>query len=85
MKQIQPILFQVKPSKANSERALIISDFLEKINSERKGTKYKQLEPKAVAIKVSHIPTNELRDFYAQCLRSKSGFSKCFFGALKPR
>jgi len=34
-----------------NSRQLIIKDFTDKINSERKGTKYKPLSPKVVAIK----------------------------------
>jgi hypothetical protein len=69
---------------ANSERAELIGQFTNRINSERAGTKYKELNPKFIAVKLGHLRTNEIRDFYKVC--SNGGcFSKVFFGALKVR
>lgn len=70
-------------STANSERAMIVGDILERLNTERIGTKWKPLTARAVAIKVGHVPTNELRDFYKACTIADCGFSKAFFGRLK--
>lgn len=72
--------------KLNSERAEIISRFVEQINKDRIGTKWEPITPKAVALKVGHLKNNmELHSFYKICETSKSGFGKCFFGALKVR
>jgi len=70
-------------SKIVNERQLLIKDFLDKINAERKGTKYKQLTPRAVAIKLSHLSEFDLKYFYKQCDSYKESFSKAFFGMLK--
>ena len=70
-------------SKIVNERQLLIKDFLDKINAERKGTKYKPLSARAVAIKLSHLSEFDLKYFYKQCDSYKGEFGKCFFGALK--
>ena len=79
--------FQISKSKANSFRASEVELFVLELNKERLGTKYKPLAARTVAVKVSHVPTNELHDFYQQCMRYKKekgqAFSKCFWGALK--
>jgi len=69
-------------NKINSERAMLINDFLVEINKEREGTTYKPMTARGVAIKLGHIPTNELYYFYKVCFKSKS-FGRTFFGALK--
>lgn len=71
-----------------TERNVVIKDILEIINSERVNTKYKPLTGRGIAIKVSHIPTNDLyyilsvgKDYKAR----KGSFSKYFFGSLKTK
>jgi len=85
MKQISDIQpsFSLKESKIVNERQLLIKDFLDKINAERIGTKYKPLTARAVAIKLSHLSSFDLKYFYKQCDSYKGEFGKCFFGALK--
>lgn len=74
-------------SRIKSERADIIRQFLEEINKERVGTKYKQLTGRAVAIKVGHLKDNAtLYYFLSECKDYKNrggSFGKYFFGALK--
>lgn len=74
-------------TRIKSERAWIISQFVEEINKERLGTKYKPLSGKAVAIKLSHLKDNgTLYYFLSTCkdYRNRHGsFSKMFFGSLK--
>ena len=74
-------------SKIKSERAFIISQFVEEINKERVDTKFKPITGKVVAIKLSHIKDNNtLYYFLSTCRDYKNrynSFSKCFFGALK--
>lgn len=89
---IQPLLLKLDKSnevKIRSERAFIVSQFVEEINKERLGTKYKQLNGRAVAIKLSHIKDNgTLYFFLSQCKDYKNrhgSFSKYFWGALKIR
>ena len=71
---------------ANSERASLIEEFVNEINKERIRTKYKMLEPKVIAIKLAHVPTQDLYRFLSTCKDYKArnqSFNKCFFGALK--
>lgn len=72
-----------------SERADLIKQFLDFINIERVGTKYKPLTAKAVACKLGHIKDlDTLYYFLSECkdYKKRNGsFSKYFFGALKVR
>ncbi len=74
-------------SKIRSERAWIISQFLEEINRERIGTKYKPMTGRGVAIKLGHLKDNHtLYYFLSECRDYKNrggAFSKRFFGSLK--
>ena len=88
MKEIKNIIrdYNIQTSKAKSERASIIQEFVEEINLERKDTKWKAIKPVVVAVKLSHLKTNELYPFLSQCRDykiRKGSFSKCFFGCLK--
>jgi len=77
--------------KINSERAYVISMFVEELNKTA-GTKYKigdvwkvqqEIKPSFVAFKLSHIKLVDLYSFLSQCRQSKSGFNRCFYGCLK--
>lgn len=73
-----------RPQKApRSEREELVGMFLERLNNARLGTKYKPLTGRAVAVKLSHIPTGDLWAFYQQCERANN-FSAYFFWALNP-
>jgi len=78
---------QIDSPKVKSERADILSQYLEHINKERLHTKWKPLTGRGVAMKLSHIKDNQtLYYFLSQCKDYKNrhgSFSKCFFGALK--
>ena len=85
-----PELDKVNKSRINNERASIIAQFVEEINKERfPYKKYKELSPRAVAVKVGHLKDNHtLYYFLSQCNKGKAergSFSKVFFGALKVR
>jgi len=67
----------------SNERQLIVKDILEKVNIERLDTKYRPLTPRAIAVKVGHIKTPDLRDFYYSCLKADCGFSRAFWHSLK--
>ena len=67
-----------------SERAELIKKFLFSINAERKGTKYKPMTAQGVAIKLAHIPTEDLYFCLKSCQQAKS-FGWCFFGMLKTK
>lgn len=77
---------QNKKQGANSERASVIQQFVEEINKERLGTKYKPLSATAVAIKLAHLNLQSLYTFLslARDYKNRQGsFSKYVFGALK--
>jgi len=77
--------FENTKPKINSERSAIIKMFVDRLNAERVGTKYKPLSPAAVSVKLaqSQVKTKEeLYDFYRQCERAKN-FSSYFFWSLK--
>jgi len=88
MKTLQEIIEKKQQIQtgANSERATVISIFVQEINKERTGTKFKQLSPKAIAIKLSHLKLQDLYTFLSLCRDYKNrqkSFSRYFFGALK--
>jgi hypothetical protein len=73
-----------KATGANSERAELIGKFMDRLNADRDGVKYKALTPVAVAVKLAHIMSNsDLYAFYRQCEGAKN-FSRLFWWALKP-
>ena len=77
-------------SKINNERAYIIQEFVDAINLERVDTKWKPVNGRAIAMKLSHIKKKEdLYHFLNACKRykaeGKGSFGQMFFGALKDR
>ncbi len=74
---------------ARSERAEIIKQFVDELNAERDGKKYRKLTPYVVAFQLSHIKNkNDLYYFLAQCRdrkRTNGSFSKYFWWALRPQ
>lgn len=90
----KPITLEVQKSKAKSERADIISKLVDGVNTERPCTyilngKKKTLGKitgRAVAIKMSHIPTKDLYYILSICTDAKNrgqSFSKVMFGSIK--
>jgi hypothetical protein len=72
----------------NSERAELIGYFADQINRERKGTKYRAVTYRYIAVKLAHLSVfdlhylkNQARDYQDR----HGSFSKYFFGSLKPR
>ena len=74
-------------SRITNERQFIISQFVEEINKERDGIKWKKVTGKGIAMKLSHLKDNgTLYFFLSQCkdYKNRSGsFGKYFFGALR--
>lgn len=74
-------------SRITNERQEIISQFVDEINKERIGTKYKPVTGRAIAIKLSILKTNqELYQFLSECrdYKNRQGFfGKRFFGGFK--
>jgi hypothetical protein len=76
----QPVLKKER----TSERAEILREILSTLNRERIGSPYPQMKPVQLAVKISHIPTEDLYFLVKSCQQS-SNFSKCFWGSLKVR
>lgn len=70
------------PLKITSERQELIQRFVDKINLERVGTKWKLVTARQLNVFVSFLPVRDLYWLYAKCERTPS-FSKKFFGILR--
>jgi hypothetical protein len=70
-----------------TERGLLLTEITDTINAERKGTKWKPVTIKQVAVKVGHLKEiSDLTFLLSICKDSKrrcGSFSKCFYGSLK--
>ena len=69
--------------KFSNERQNLIQDFVDRINSDRKGTTYKPATWTQIngLLKNKHVPY--LYGFFKQCQNANCEFSKVFFGTLK--
>lgn len=76
--------YKLPEKKRGSQRADLIQQFVDQINKDRIGTKFKPVTGKGIAMKLSHVKDiGDLYYFYSVCKQYKGGFSKCFFGSLK--
>lgn len=77
----------IAKSKITNERQYVLSLFVEEINKERIGTKFKPITGRAVAMKVSLLKTNyDLYAFLSICKDYKNrhgSFGKRFWGGGK--
>lgn len=85
MKPLDQLLRTRKPvpQKIRGPRDELIQKFTDRLNQARVGTKFKPLTCRAVAVKLSHLPTSDLWPFYRQCESARS-FSAYFWWALRP-
>lgn len=78
---------EFKKPKITNERQAVIKEFVDEINKERIGTKWKPITPKAVAIKLGMLKSNrELYEFLSECrdYKNRNGsFGKRFFGSYQ--
>lgn len=90
MQQISFDMNKYKPTPKKgrrSERGDLLDYFTQEINKERIGTKFKPVQVRYVALKVSHLRLFDLYYLRSICDDSKKRtgkFSVCFFGSLKP-
>ena len=79
--------------KITNERQSVIKQFLAALNA-HSGEKYlkngkwcvvRKVSPSYVAFRLSHLDLQDLYVFLSMCKDSRGGFSKCFYGALKPK
>ena len=73
---------RARPLKLTSERQECIQRFVDKINLERIGTKFRPVTWKQTNGLVAHVKVADLYWLYKECERGGS-FSKKFFGILK--
>lgn len=79
-------------SKMTNERQYAVKKFVDELNKGvgekyKKGEKWFKVKPVNatwIAVKLSHLNVEELYAYFSMCKSSRSGFSKCFYGALKP-
>ena len=71
-----------KPLKLTSERQELIQRFVDKVNVERVGTKFKPVIWRQINGLVAQVKIGDLYWLYKECERGDS-FSKNFFGILK--
>ncbi len=70
-------------TKIVNERQAIIAEFVERINKERIGTRWKPVTGKGIAMKLSHLKKDDLLYFLSECKSARCGFGSAFFGSLK--
>ncbi|HBV00913.1 MAG TPA: hypothetical protein DEF00_00770 [Candidatus Taylorbacteria bacterium] len=71
-----------RPLRITSERQECIQRFVDKINLERVGTKFRPVIWKQINGLVAHVKMGDLYWLFKECERGDS-FSKKFFGILK--
>lgn len=88
--------FTTPKSKASGERGIIIEMFVDALNKEREGTKWKPLTKigiKKLAIDINRHPmlksNQQLYDFYSLCKEAQSrprgSFSGKCYGTVRPK
>ncbi len=73
-----------KPLRITSERQDLIQRFVDKINLERIGTKFKPVIWRQINGLVAHVKQGDLYWLFKECEQGDS-FSKKFFGILKSK
>ncbi|MDO8593916.1 MAG: hypothetical protein Q7R93_00155 [bacterium] len=74
----------VKGLRITGERQELIQSFVDKINLERIGTKFKPVIWRQINGLVAHVKIGDLYWFFKECEQGDS-FSKKFFGILKSK
>lgn len=82
--------YQVQKPKSSitNRRQEIVKEFVDEINKERMGTKWKPVTGRSVALKIAHLSEPDMYYFLSQCRDYKNrhhSFSKCFYGSLKTK
>jgi hypothetical protein len=70
--------------KARSYRESLLNTALKEINKGRVGTDFKPMTFMGIKVKTQHLSDSDLSWLLAHCLKAKCGFSKAWFGSLKP-
>lgn len=72
------------PPQIRSERDELIQKFTDRLNEGRVKDGFKPLTCRAVAVKLAHLPVNDLYFFFQQCNKARN-FGAKFWWALKPK
>ena len=72
--------YQIKKSKITNERQLILQQFLDRLNAERKPP-YPPISSVRLGMKLAHVSTHDLKIFYADANYAKN-FSSYFWWKL---
>ncbi len=59
-------------SKITNQRQELIKKFLDRLNEDRDGSKYKKISPAFVGVKMSFMSESELHRFYGYCNDAKN-------------
>lgn len=82
-KYMDELAVRLRRTRGNaSERQELIQKFVDRINVERTGTKWKPVSWGQINGLLRHLKEEGLHRFYGNCAEAAS-FSKCFFGVLK--
>ncbi len=73
--------FKRLQEKRKTERGELLEYFTEKVNTEWKGTKFKPLTLRFIAVKTAHLDIPDL--YHLKKICDKGNFSQVFFGSLK--
>lgn len=73
--------YQLKKTKITSERQLILGEFLERLNSDRKPP-FKPIAPARLGMLLQFTTTSQLKMFLGDC-KYANNFSKYFWWKMK--
>ena len=73
--------YKIKKSSITNERQLILKEFLDRLNAERKPP-YPPLKPARLGVMMRFMTTSQMKQFLGECNYAKS-FSKFFFWSFK--
>ncbi|HZQ45101.1 MAG TPA: hypothetical protein VFA99_17755 [Acidobacteriaceae bacterium] len=90
MEPIKNLFGQRRPVKPRrvTERGELLEYFLERVNASRRGTKYRPVTIRYIAMKVTAVPTKDLYALKSKMedgLRRGMSASMIFFSELKPQ
>lgn len=72
-----------KINKSGSARAFLVSQFLEELNKDRDGVRFKKLTPQALGVKLAHLKLEDLRWFWDECHQEDKMTKKKIFNSKK--
>jgi hypothetical protein len=80
MKKLDLSQYKIKKSTITNERQLIMKEFLDILNADRKD--YPPLRPSRLGVMFRHTTTSQMKQFMGECKYAKN-FSKFFWWSFK--